>query len=279
MITELVVDHHWKTLCWHPEFLKALVGKVYISEISVNALQFTDANVEKLCQIISSMKNCRVSFPPCIVKSQDDDYHKSDGSDRNVEGVMIPWENIRAYKFTVQDIDTFVRYDINISFMSSSVLRCQLKVSKLMKFVPLLRQMKYLRCFEFQDNGLKFDRIKFKKFTELPIQQVKTNFNMNKENVGDFVKTLSKMKSLQHLHIVWNGFKLSPEEFALFKDLPVKTINLSALDLTKKKIPKFRQIMNEMKIEKLVSPMSKRTKKSLGIQFRHFRPGGIYWSI
>ena len=314
LIKELIIDyHHSRTLRLSPELLKMLVSKVYISEISVNALRFTSENVEQFCQIFSSMKNCQILFPP-VWFEQNDEYFGgesesegdwSDDSEASFDGGVgggfngghnggnggdssweddhdftIPWKDFHAYKFTIKDIETFARYNIKISFISSSVLRDQGEYSKLMKFVPVLRRLKHLKCFEFEEYGFKFDHSGFVKFSNLPFRNIKTHsLNMSKENVGNFVDTLSKMKSLQHIHIVWNGFKLSPEEFALFKDLPVKKVNLTALDLTRQNVPKFREIMNEMKIEKIVSSLTKKKKWGLGIRFSQFGPSGIYCSV
>ena len=254
-----------------------LVDKVYISEISVNALQFTDENVEEFCQIFSSMKNCQISFPP-VKREEDNDYHE--GSSDSDDGYTIPWGEIRAYKFSIVDIETFARHGTKVSFMSSSVLRYQLDLSNLLKFLPALTQLRYLRCFEFQENSLRLDHNNLRQFAGLPIQSITTKvLAMNKENVSNFVDILSKVKSLEYLHIVSNGFKLSPEHFKLFDDLPVKKVNLTALDLNRQNVPKFREIMNEMKIEKIISSLTKKKRGSLGIRFHQFGSGEIYWSI
>uniref|UniRef100_A0A7M5TV43 F-box domain-containing protein n=1 Tax=Clytia hemisphaerica TaxID=252671 RepID=A0A7M5TV43_9CNID len=278
-IKELIIDsRYFYTMRLTPKLLKSLVGKVYISEISVNALHFTDKNVERFCKIFSTMKKCRISFPP-VRFSQDNDNYILDDTDLESDHEYLVWKKFFAYKFTVKDIKTFARYNIKISFMSSSVLGYKDYYSDLLKFIPVLRQLKYLRCFELEEDAC-FNHSELERFSGLPITNMKTNvFELSRENVGDFVDAISKIKTLQHIHMVWNYYKFTPEDFALFKNLPVKKINLTALDLTKQNVPKFRQIMNEMKIEKFISLLSKKKKWSLGIRLRQFGPGGIYWSI
>ncbi|XP_066932024.1 uncharacterized protein [Clytia hemisphaerica] len=267
-ITKLIVNHDKMMRQWSVELLRKLVGKVHVSEINTPCFRFTRKNVEEFCEIISSLKNCLVCFP---LKKRTED-HDHDEDEISAEG-----DRFRAYKFTSDDIETFARYDIKISYMSSSMLKYQKDLSNLVDFVPALRRLLYLRCFEFQESGLKLDHRTFEHFVDIPIRSIKTNLlKMNKDNVGDFVDALSKIKTLQHIHMVWNGFKLTPEDFALFKNLPVKKIRFFALDLTRENVPKFRQIMSEMKIERL-GAMTNEKKKTLGIRFHQFGPG--YWSI
>ena len=273
-VIELIVNHEVKKKQWSPELLRKLVGKVHISEINTTCLKFTEDNVEEFCQIISSLTNCRIRFPH-EMRALDEDSEDSED-----EVMLLPLERFLAYRFTIKDIETFARYNIEISFMSSSKLRFEGNPANLVQFVPALEQLRYLKCFEFQANNskLKLDHSVLEKFVSLPIQNIKTKIlNINKENIKNFVDILAKMKSLQCLHI-WGLFRFKPEDLALFKDLPVKNVSLIALRLTKENVPKFRKIMNEMKIEGLGSMTTKR-KSKLGIEFRQFGPGGIYWSI
>ncbi|XP_066932067.1 uncharacterized protein [Clytia hemisphaerica] len=283
-VKELIVDHHSKNLRWSPELLKMLVSKVYISEISVNALRFTDENVEEFCQIFSSLRNCQVFFPEEKAWEQD----RIDDEDLTPSRLVKSKKDRTKNKFTITDIETFARYDVKISSMagSNNMLNLDSKynkdISKLLKFVPALKRLQYLHSFKLREDGepFKWDHSKFDQLSDLPIRRIRTNMLIiSKENVGNIVDTLSKMKSLQHLHILWNRFKLTPEEFALFQNLRVKIVNLTALELTKENVPKFRQIMNEMKIEKINSSLPVKKRNKLGIRFRQFGPGAMFWSI
>ena len=91
--------------------------------------------------------------------------------------------------------------------------------------------------------------------TDLPFKFLSTwNFRIEKGNVENITITLSQIKTLETLEIqpAHEGrYQMKLKEFALFKHLPVKSVALSALDLSTDNIDEFDQIMNEMKIEHL----------------------------
>ena len=51
-----------------------------------------------------------------------------------------------------------------------------------------------------------------------------------------------------------NDYKLSPEELALFKDLPINELWLGDLDIKPENILQFRKVLMEMKITYLGKP-------------------------
>ena len=60
-----------------------------------------------------------------------------------------------------------------------------------------------------------------------------------------------QMKFLNEIHISPDfdtDYRMTPEDFALFKNLPVKESNLAALDLTPENLIEFRHVMSQMEI-------------------------------
>ena len=48
-----------------------------------------------------------------------------------------------------------------------------------------------------------------------------------------------------------SDYKYLPDDLAMFKGLPVKSIHLAALDLTKENILEFRRIIMDLNVEKI----------------------------
>ena len=90
---------------------------------------------------------------------------------------------------------------------------------------------------------------------DLPFKSVNSDFfKMKKGDIEGVVQLLSRMKSLDEINIFQNdkkGYKLTVAEFSMFKDLPVKRLQLEALSLTVENLNEFRQIMKEMEIEEI----------------------------
>ena len=66
-----------------------------------------------------------------------------------------------------------------------------------------------------------------------------------------YLQNLS-IKSLKDFIVdeyTWTGYKLSPHELLLFKNLPVSCIDLEALDLTQENAPVFQLVFREMKVK------------------------------
>ena len=90
-------------------------------------------------------------------------------------------------------------------------------------------------------------------WTDLPFKQLDSwHFSTKENDICSTVKTLSEIKTLSKFKLredLVTNYKLTPINFALFKHLPGKSVDLSALDLRKNNINEFRQIMLEIKIE------------------------------
>ena len=73
------------------------------------------------------------------------------------------------------------------------------------------------------------------------------------------------------------GYKLSPEEFALFQNVPVDMVQLEALDLTRENYTEFRRIMRGMKIKSI--DYYEENYTDFEITINEFGPGGVYETI
>ena len=60
-----------------------------------------------------------------------------------------------------------------------------------------------------------------------------------------------KIKSLRHFSISYSDYKFSPDDLAMSKGSPVKSISLAALDSTKKNKPEFRRVIMDLNVEKI----------------------------
>ena len=77
------------------------------------------------------------------------------------------------------------------------------------------------------------------------------------------------------------GFKFSPQEFALFKVLPVNFLHLDTLDLSSEdNIIKFGEIMKEMQIEEIDGDEEYNAEsEEFELLVEKFDPDGIYETI
>ena len=105
-------------------------------------------------------------------------------------------------------------------------------------------------------------------------------------------KTLSLIKSLYQSYnqpYYFFGFKLkrnpfsdyllTPEDFELLKNLPVTSVDLEALDLTKDNIKIFRKTMKQMKIREIDFEEELYQNKEFEINIERFGPSDIYRTI
>ena len=74
------------------------------------------------------------------------------------------------------------------------------------------------------------------------------------------------------------GYKLTLDEFALFKHLPVKILHLEALDLKRDNVDEFRRIMTGMTI-RYISGFQGSLGDGLEISANRFGPDNRYVSI
>ena len=113
--------------------------------------------------------------------------------------------------------------------------------------------------------------------TELPFKHLSSwNFKMfGKEDVAKLAETLSLIKSLCSFSLEFNfdsEYLLTPDDFFLFRNLPVTSVDISALDLKRDNIKNFDEIMKQMKIRDMYSLEEHCSVKKFG-------PGDIYRTI
>ena len=97
-----------------------------------------------------------------------------------------------------------------------------------------------------------------------------------------FADLCRKMKHLKEFNFHREDhFKLSVDQFALLKDLPVKTLCLETLNLKKDNIVQFRQIMSEMKIEWIEQFWFEKdwSQYDFEVSIQSFGPNGLYKTI
>uniref|UniRef100_A0A7M5V8S1 F-box domain-containing protein n=1 Tax=Clytia hemisphaerica TaxID=252671 RepID=A0A7M5V8S1_9CNID len=240
-----------------PNF-EMLVGKVRISEIWMDCLEINDQNAEEFIILLATIKNCRLIFP-----------HPS---------------SIAYHKYTVRDLELMVKFDLKITTINSRSLRTEGKVSKLLEFAKVMKKMKYLeefKCDDFdQDTGV---YAPLELLTDLPIKfLISWNFEFHEGGIEDIAKTLSRMKHLTEFYLQQNYhvFLLSPEELALFKDVPITCLELCVLDLKRDNIDKFQNVMKEMKIKFIEWGDYKGPEDfDFEITVKPFGLGGIYKTI
>ena len=185
------------------------------------------------------------------------------------------------YSLTTRDIELMARYDIKITRLSQISLTIP-PISEddlaLRKFVDALTKLKHLRSFEFFFEDDISTLIEY--FVNVPITELDIDaFDIStKDEFEKVVKTLSKMKSLRRFVINFSDYKFLPEDLAKFKGLPVKSIHLGALDLTKENIPEFQRIITQMNLEKIILFPGEGMNKNeeLGIEVKSHGLGGIY---
>uniref|UniRef100_A0A7M5WHV2 F-box domain-containing protein n=1 Tax=Clytia hemisphaerica TaxID=252671 RepID=A0A7M5WHV2_9CNID len=237
-VEELIIDHGSyfydskdRQRALSIEEFKLLSERVRISELHVISLDLNEENVKDFMKVLASIKNCTVIM---------DNLHPS-------------------YLFTVKDLESMVKLDIKIILIDTSCLAVSTN-PELLNFVKVMRKMKYLKEFRFCNEDFRDEIVPppMEQLTDLPFKSIATdNFRVEEGKVGDIVNILSQIKSLKELKIRpdhHTDYKMSPSDFALFKDLPVTItfLCLEALNLTKENEVEFRQIMKQMKITNIL---------------------------
>ena len=234
-VKELVLDHYEfrdnENVRISIQQFKKFIGKVRISEISMDCLQVNDENAVEYIRLLAKMKNCRLVFQntPCF----------------------------SGHKYTVEHLELMIKMDLKIVNIESRLLRTENKVSKLLEFAEVLRKMKYLKNFEFSPVDFDMDvgvYAPMELLTDLPIKMlVAWHFEFEKEKFEYIAKSLSQMKHLTEFYLQQNYviYVLSPKELALFKKVPIAYLDLSVLDLKRENVVEFRDVMKEMKIKNI----------------------------
>ena len=176
-----------------------------------------------------------------------------------------------------------IKLDVKVVFVDIDVIEIDGEVPVLLKFADLFRKMKHLENFSFScDDFDKDNPLPMEKLTDIPIKRISTwNFVIKKDTIKDVAKILSQMKHLEEFDIGTNfdeDYYLSVEDFALFKQLPVNSLYLAALDIRKDNVDDFRQIMREMKIE-YIEGFEDLQDEGIVVYEQSFGPGDRYVTI
>ena len=257
-VVKLIIDHpqiNWQTQ-WPFNQFERIINEVPKITISMACFAFTSKSLKDFFQIISKNKGCEVYV------------------DRMLGG----------YLFTTRDIELMATYDIKITKLSSRYLKIPRVVEddqSFRKFADALLRLKHLKSFEFYFERDALKLIEY--FVTVPITECYAFKISEKDKFDKAIKTLSKIKSLRHIFIGSSYYKFLPEDLAKFKGLPVRSIHLDALDLTKENIPEFRRIMMQMNIEKITRDEflaeAFHKNEELGIEVKSHGLGGIYKTI
>ena len=116
---------------------------------------------------------------------------------------------------------------------------------------------------------------------DLPIIFLESsNLLFKKGEISKIISTLQKIKTLAEFRLFGdNEYKLTPEEFKLFKVLPMTLVQLEALDLTAENIGEFRDIMRSMQL--IMLEWDKRNFQDLDVELslKTFGPNGSFLTI
>ena len=139
--------------------------------------------------------------------------------------------------------------------------------------------MKYLEEFRINFGDFQEDTLApIESLVDLPIKKISSlNFEFKKETIEGIVKTLSSIETLEDFRIFNSDYKLSVAEFAMFKDLPVVSLYLEALDLKSTNIAEFGKIMRQMEINFL--ECYDIDCEDLDIIIKSHGPGNIFQTI
>ena len=247
------------------EQFELLADKFPISWVSINCLDITENNVVDFIKVLGKL-SCKVELVG----------HYPD------------------YSFTLENLKLMMEHGIRIIKIYSFFLRTEGESAALLEFAKLMRKMKYLEEFQFCcEDFEEGNAAPLELMTDLPFRYLKSwNFQLDKKGDATAVaKILSRMKSLRwhHNFYSYRGFhlkrnfvtlyQLSVEEFALFKDLPVTSVDIEALALTKDNVKDFREIMNGMKILDLCFLDCDFDDEDFEVVEEDFGPNGIYKTI
>ena len=198
--------------------------------------------------------------------------------DLTMDSNVDEWNGER-HLFSVADFELLVAKDIRVTRISALHLDSCNSDIRVGRFLPTFKKFKYLE--EFDLAGFFADIRDMENMVILPIETISSSLlDIENGKVHEVVRAISKVKSLKRVEVCehWTEHPLSPEEFALFKDLPVKKVELEALDLkTEGNMLVFRKIMLQMKIEEIITHCVSNCVKH--IRIIDHGPGGIYKTL
>ena len=256
-VVKLFINHQQpfslgkKILRFSPNQLEMIIDEVPKIKIALDCLAFTEENIEEFCKIISKKKNCELYM--------------------HIQKLY--------YLFSIKDIELMAKYDIKLTELSSYYLKIFSAEDdySLQRLCEALAKMKHLKSFEFYFRHVP---TLIDHFIKLPITWLSTGYFdiSGKDKIEKVVHTLSQIKSLRYLYIDHWNYKLEPEDLAMFKELPVKSIDIVSLHLTNENIPEFRRIISGMNVEGIHSLDSDEFEE-LNIDVETHGLGGMYINI
>ena len=264
-VTRLIIDHeyNWKIdfelqnqRPWTLDELKFISERIHISEVAAHCLDIGVDNFADFVDVFVSMGKFDLTM----------------NSEMHVY-------NCRRHLFHIVDFELLIEKDIRLTYLNDLYLvRGFFDIGE---FLPTLKRLKYMRELFVTKRVYVGSRCQWD-LVELPIKSMTfDSFNIEFGRISNAINVLHNIKSLTYLEIPfhWTLYRMSVEEFALFKDLPVKKIEMGALDClrlikNRNELEKLREIMMQMKIEEIT-----RIRGYKGFEIISHGPGGIYKSV
>ena len=190
-IAKLIIDHANIKCFLSVEQLRKLVDKAYIPEICIQALALKDGKLEEYFEILSSMKYCKIHFPPV-------------------------YDHDQLYKLSLEDVQLLIKYNVKIATISSSALTF---TENPLPMVPALEQLKYMESFEYHlmedvDSSI------LRYLTGLAITSINTSEfyfeEDDKSRLLSLIESLLRTKSFRCVNITenWWFHRFQPDELS-----------------------------------------------------------------
>ena len=184
---------------------------------------------------------------------------------------------------TIKDLELMVKLNVKVVHIDTRAMGTNIEgLESLSRFVNLSKEMNHLRHLDLNSSIFEdLDYETIESLIGLPIKYLSTqNFSIgtwnHRKSRYDFIKIYFRIDEDSR-----KGFKFSPQEFALFKVLPVNFLHLDTLDLSSEdNIIKFGEIMKEMQIEEIDGDEEYNAEsEEFELLVEKFDPDGIYETI
>ena len=267
-IRSLIINHEFKWFLvgytsqkhhrpWSLDELKLVSENSNISEVSFDCLDIDSTDFDDFVNLFATMGKFNLSMD------------LETGRDDEEEFMLRP-----------QHLELLIAKDIRVTRLSDGFLY---PFDVEADFLRIFCQLKYLEVLYLEN--IFIDSSDVKLLINLPIEKIAVDFfdNLLDDNIYEVVRVLSQINSLKYINfgVPCNDHKFSPEEFALFKDLPVKRVETGALVLKTGKeesnLIEFRKIMMQMKIEEI--NVNHRGRSKFKVKVISHGPGKMYKSI
>ena len=264
-LKSLIVDHeyNWRVdfesqnqRPWTLDELKFISGRIHISEIAAHCLDTNEDNFADFVDVFATLGNFDLTMNSDLLEY-----------------------NYRRHLFQVDELELLIEKDIRLTYLNDLYLLREFH--DIGEFFSTFKKMKYLKELFITDRvyvgpSYLWDLI------DLPIKSLTLNsFAIDGGRLPDTLQAIHSIKSLAYLEIPchWCLYRMSVEDFALFKDLPVKKVEIRAFDClrlreSKHELEKLRKIMLQMKIEEITQERGYKEFKIIS-----HGPGGMYKSI